>query len=200
MDALGEVAHEGQSADALGEPRDLAEAHHEAVLLAELVQGPALALVVIDELHFVLCGDEALQELQEVQAQSSLVVPVGAQQMEIFSVLQSCHGRGRTSCFFWYVRLDRAADVRSSHAFLAQGDGQVFGSVGLHQRNFAGGLLGLFHLEGAEVDGGGLGLGFKLLLENGHVELLRRRNMKTDTDAGGSCVSFRAVKRGHFFC
>lgn len=77
LDTFGEIAHEGEGADALGEPRDLAEAHHEAVLLAELVQGPALALVVVNELHFVLRGDEALQELQEVQAQGSLVVPAG---------------------------------------------------------------------------------------------------------------------------
>lgn len=77
LDALGEIAHEGERADALREPRDLAEAHHEAVLLAELVQGPALALVVADELRFVLCGDETLQELEEVQAEGSLVVPVG---------------------------------------------------------------------------------------------------------------------------
>lgn len=75
LHALGKVAHEGERADALGEPRDLAEAHHEAVLLGELVQGPALALVAVDELGLVLRGDEALQQLQEVQAQSCLVVP-----------------------------------------------------------------------------------------------------------------------------
>lgn len=80
MDALGEIAHECERADALRKPRDLAEAHHEAVLLAELVQGPALTLVVVDELHFILCGDETLQELEEVQAQSPLVVPVGTQE------------------------------------------------------------------------------------------------------------------------
>lgn len=59
----------------LREARDLAEAHHEAVLLAELVQGPALALVAADEPHLVLGGNEALQELQEVQAEGFLVVP-----------------------------------------------------------------------------------------------------------------------------
>lgn len=77
LDALREIAHEGESADALGKPRDLAKAHHEAVLLAELVQGPALALVVVDELHFILCGDETLQQLEEVQALSFQVVPAG---------------------------------------------------------------------------------------------------------------------------
>lgn len=48
LHALGEVAHEGERADALREARDLAEACHEAVLLAELVQGPALTLIVVD--------------------------------------------------------------------------------------------------------------------------------------------------------
>lgn len=75
LDALGEVAHEGEGADSLRKPLDLAEAHHEAVLLAELVQGPAITLVAVDELHVVLSGDEPLQELQEVQTQSFLVIP-----------------------------------------------------------------------------------------------------------------------------
>lgn len=78
LDAVGEVAHEGERADALRQPRDLAEAHHEAVLLTELIQGPAIALVAADEPHLVIGGDETLQELQEVQTQGFLVVPVGA--------------------------------------------------------------------------------------------------------------------------
>lgn len=77
LDAVGEVAHEGKGADVLREARDLAEAHHEAVLLAELVQGPALALIATDETLLVLSGNEALQELQEVQAEGFLVVPAG---------------------------------------------------------------------------------------------------------------------------
>lgn len=77
LNTVGEIAHEGERADALGKPWDLAEAHHEAVLLAELVQGPAITLVVVDELHFVLRGDETLQQLKEVQTQSSLVIPAG---------------------------------------------------------------------------------------------------------------------------
>lgn len=80
LDTVGEVAHEGEGADVLREARDLAEAHHEAVLLAELVQGPALALVAADEPHLVLGGNETLQELQEVQAEGFLVVPAGGMQ------------------------------------------------------------------------------------------------------------------------
>lgn len=49
--------------------------NHEAVLLTELVQGPALQLIVVDELHFILSGNESLQQLQEVRAQGFLVVP-----------------------------------------------------------------------------------------------------------------------------
>ena len=77
LHALCEIAHKGECTDALGQTRDLAEAHHEAVLLAELVQRAALALVLLNELHLVLSGDETLQQLQEIQTQGFLVVAVG---------------------------------------------------------------------------------------------------------------------------
>lgn len=77
LDALGEVSHERERADALRQPRDLAEAHHEAALLAQLVRRSALLLEVLEQLHFVICWDETLEELQEVQAQSWQVVPAG---------------------------------------------------------------------------------------------------------------------------
>ena len=76
LDALREVSHEGESADALAQTWDLSKAHHEAVLLGQLVQGPAIALVVLDELEVVLRGDETLQKLKEVQAESFLVIAV----------------------------------------------------------------------------------------------------------------------------
>lgn len=75
-DALGEVSHEREGADALRQPRDLPEAHHEALLLAQPVRRSAPLLEVLDQLHFVVGGDEALEELQEVQAEGSQVVPV----------------------------------------------------------------------------------------------------------------------------
>ena len=54
LDALWEVAHEGECTDSLGQAGDLAKAYHKAVLLGELVQGPPVSLVVLDELDFVL--------------------------------------------------------------------------------------------------------------------------------------------------
>lgn len=75
-DAVGEVSHEGERADALRQPRDPPEAHHEALLLAQPVRRPAPLLEVLDQLHFVVGGDEALEELQEVQAEGPQVVPV----------------------------------------------------------------------------------------------------------------------------
>lgn len=75
LDALVEVPHEGQRAYALRQARDLAEAHHEAVLLAQPIWRSALLLEVLDQLHFVIGGDETLEELQEVQAQGRQVVP-----------------------------------------------------------------------------------------------------------------------------
>lgn len=71
----------------LREAWDFAEAHHEAVLLAELVHRPAFALVAADEPHLVLGGNEALQELQEVQAEGFLVVPAGRRRRGRLSVL-----------------------------------------------------------------------------------------------------------------
>lgn len=75
------------------------------------------------------------------------------------------------------LRLNGAADVRRSHSFFAQGDGQVFGPVGLHQRHFIGGLVGQFHLEGPQVYRGGLGLGLELLLKGHHVKRLQKEVM-----------------------
>ena len=80
--------------------------------------------------------------------------------------------------YFWYVRLYRTADVRRSHPFLPQSDGQVLGPVGLHQRHFTGGLVGQLHLEGPHVYRGRLGLGLKLLLKSSHVQLLRKGERK----------------------
>lgn len=75
LDTRSEVPHEGEGPDPLGDPWDLTEVDHEALLLAQLVQRPALGLEVLDQFHLVVRGDEALQELQEVQTQRLQVVP-----------------------------------------------------------------------------------------------------------------------------
>ncbi|KAG7262038.1 hypothetical protein CRUP_027900 [Coryphaenoides rupestris] len=64
----------GERGDALAEPRDLAEAQQEAVLVRQLLQVPALPLVVPQQLALVVRRDEALQQLQEVQRQRPLVL------------------------------------------------------------------------------------------------------------------------------
>ena len=72
---LGEVAHEGERADALTQPRDPPEAEHESIFVRQRLYFTALLLVIDQRLHLVVRRDEALKQLQEVQAQHLLVVP-----------------------------------------------------------------------------------------------------------------------------
>lgn len=75
FDHVGEVAHEGERADSLSEARDFTEVHDKAVLLGQVLQRTSLLHVVLEQLHLVIRRDEALQQLQEVQAQGLLIIP-----------------------------------------------------------------------------------------------------------------------------
>lgn len=54
FDTLWEVAHEGEGADSLGQTGDLPKAHHEAILLCQIIQWTALLLIVLEELQLVV--------------------------------------------------------------------------------------------------------------------------------------------------
>lgn len=75
LGGVAEVAQEDHDVHALGQARDPAEADHELVLLRELLQRLLLPLELPDERPLVLSGQEAQQQLQEVEAQGLLVVP-----------------------------------------------------------------------------------------------------------------------------
>lgn len=80
FDRLREVAHEGESADSLSEARDFTKAHDKAVLPGQVLQRTSLLHVVLQQLHLVIRWDEALQQLQEVQAQGLLIITEGERQ------------------------------------------------------------------------------------------------------------------------
>ena len=74
-DVVGVVAGEGEDGHALVEPLDAAELHHEAVLLAERLQGLPVPLVLTERLQLSLRGQEPHQTLHEVHAHCPHVEP-----------------------------------------------------------------------------------------------------------------------------
>lgn len=74
---VAEAAQEDHDVHALGQARDLAEPDHELVLLRELLWWLLVPLELPDQGPLVLGGQEAQQQLQEVEAQDLLVVPAG---------------------------------------------------------------------------------------------------------------------------
>lgn len=64
------VAQEGECVHALWKSLDATEAQHETVLLGQLFQWPLFLLESGYEATLVVCGQEAGQELQEIQAES----------------------------------------------------------------------------------------------------------------------------------
>lgn len=194
LHAIGEVTHESEGANTLREPRDLAKVHHEAVRFAELVQTPALCLKVLDELHFVLCGDERLQKLQEIQPQSFQVVPVGQEGAGSVRLIDRLNGR--IDYLTSRSRFDGVADFRSILVLLAQSDGQIFGPVKIHHRHFDGRLGARFCLQGSQVHSGGLGFGLKLILKRGHVQSLQEHRKTHRMHVLKKTTFFTS---GHFF-
>lgn len=73
LHALTEVANERHDGHLLHEALDLAELHHEAVLVRQALQWLALLLELPQDFDLVLCGLEAHQALHEVHRQSSEV-------------------------------------------------------------------------------------------------------------------------------
>lgn len=80
FDCLGEVSHEGERADSLSKARDFTKAQDKAVLIGQGLQRTSLLHVVLKQLHLVIRWDEALQQLQEVQAQGLLIITEGERQ------------------------------------------------------------------------------------------------------------------------
>lgn len=77
LGSIREVAQEGKRGHALWQALDAAEAQHEQVLLRQLLHRPLLPLKAGDETAFILRGQEAGQQLQEVQAKGLQVKPGG---------------------------------------------------------------------------------------------------------------------------
>lgn len=75
LNALCEVPNEGHDGHLLHEPLDLAELHHEAVLIRQALQGLPLPLVETEHFDLILSWQEPHQTLNKVNRECLQVKP-----------------------------------------------------------------------------------------------------------------------------
>lgn len=77
LQAITKVAHEGHDGHPLWQPFDLAEKHHEPVLISEPVHWPSLPLILAEHLHLTFSRHEPHQTLHEIHRHCTKVKPEG---------------------------------------------------------------------------------------------------------------------------